>query len=279
MQIEDLQPPSFRRGANVIPDVPSRIADGRLWILRGSATSPGLMAMGAVAAAMPMLMGLAMADHRPAMIICFAMAASVLGCLVLAQVRGWRDYLVADGTQGIMISTRMRGRVPLWLIRHEPGWSCRIVLVRRVRPILMYYRHHRLKPGETLEQPHGPATINEVLHEMLLSGQGSQAVQVVPGGESAASPRARGDTIPPLISLRHARPAQIARLREVAVRLAAFMGLGFMDESEQISEFERHLPQDSPGIEHVALPIPCENAPRWAGEREQAVSSDQARRG
>ncbi len=279
MVIEDLQPPSFRKGTNVIPDVPSRIADGRLWILRGSATNPGIMAMGVVAVAMPMLMGMAMADHRPAMIMCFAMAASVLACLVLAQVRGWRDYLVADSTQRVVISMRMRGRMPLWLVRHEPGWSCRILLVRRVRPILIYYRHHQLKPGDTLEQPHGPATINEVLHEILLSGQGSQAVQVLPGGQSAASPRARGDTIPPLISLRHARPAQIARLREVAVRLAAFMGLGFMDESEQMSEFEAQLPQDSPGIEHVAVPIPGENAPRWAGEREQAALSDQAHSG
>lgn len=273
MQLGELRPPSFRGGTNAIPDIPSRIVDGQLWILRGSAVSTGLTVMGLATAGMPVLMGLSMADLRPVMFICFAVAAVVVGCVFLAHVRGWRDFVVADNVQGRLITTRIRGRSTLSLISYEPGWGCRILLVRRVRPVLPYYRHYRLKPGDTVDHRYGPATINEVVHEVRLSGQGCQAVQLVPDSEGAGTKRVRGDAVPPLISIGHARPAQVAQLRQVAVRLAAFLGLGFADESEQRSDFERHLPRDSPGIEHVAIPIPGENTPSWIKAADEALDS------
>jgi hypothetical protein len=274
VQLTELQPPSFRGGGNVIPGIPSRVVGAQLWILRGSAVSTGLTAMGLAAAAMPVLMGLCMADLRPAMAFCFAVAAVVLGCVVLAHVRAWRDFLVADKSQRVVLTTRMRGRATLSLVSHEPGWGCRIVLVRRVRPVLRYYRHYRLKPGDTVDHPHGPATINEVVYEVRLSGQACQAVQLVPSGDEEGTRRVRGDAVPPLVSVRHARPAQVAQLRGLAVRLAAFLGLGFADESERQSDFERRLPPDSPGIEHVAMPIPGENAPSWTGPPPDEATPD-----
>jgi hypothetical protein len=271
MQIDTLRPPSFRRGTNAIPGIPSRIVGGQLWILRATATGTGVTAMGLAAAAMPTLMGLAMADHRPTMLLCFALAAVVLVCLGMAHVRGWRDFLVADNLERVVIAARVRRNAPLSLVRHELGWGCRVVLVRRVTPVLAYYRHYRLKPGDTVEHPHGPATINDVLHEVVLSGRGSRTEQVVPAGAMPGEKQLGGNAVPPLVSIRHARPPQVAQLRELAVRLAAHLGLGFMDQSDDRSEFERRLPQDSPGIEHVAMPIAGENAPSWRAAEGQYV--------
>ncbi|MGD8237445.1 MAG: hypothetical protein PVH68_02740 [Armatimonadota bacterium] len=274
MQTDDLRPPSFRKGRNAIAGVPSRAADGRLWILRGSATSTGLTAMAVATAAMPTLLGLAMADHRPAMLMCFGAAAAILLCMAMAHLRGWDDFLVADSTRRVVITTRMRRALPLWLVQYEPGWSCRVELVRRVKPVPTYYRHYRLKPGDIVEHPHGPATVNEVLHEVRLVGRGCRAERLVPGGEPPGSRRTRGDAVPPLISMRYARPGQVEQLRELTTRLASFLGIVFTDRSDEQSEFERGLPEDSPGIEHVAMPMPGENAARWAGARKRLASPD-----
>lgn len=230
-----LRAPSFARGDNAIPGVPSRIEGERLWV-RGRSAAGGCFVWAGIAFSLvPLWVGMSMREQEPRwMWVGLAMSLAAIATVVIAGLYRWEEYVIADRAARTFQTVRL-ATLGSWYGPVEPVPEGGVVtLLRFLQARREYYGSADLAPGETLYTFWGPTQLNVRWHELVVLSQG-------------------GDKI--LLLSDEPLPASHVELFRIAGRgISQFMGLPFADYSRELTEFEKSLPREHAPIEYIALP-------------------------